>query len=685
MGFGFMYALTIFLGAFLVFQVQPLVGKCILPWFGGGPGVWTTCLLFFQVMLLVGYCYSHLVVLRLSAKAQSILHGVLLLATLALLPITPSEAWKTTELGNPTWRILALLAITVGGPYIVLSSTAPLIQAWFARRHVDRSPYRLYSLSNLGALLALLSYPILIEPQLTLLQQSWLWSRTYVVFVAACGICAWRSRFETLPQTLSQLADEFKSKPFDSPEVQTAKTTPWDIGLWLALAAMGTVILMATTNRMCQDVAAVPFLWILPLALYLISFIICFDHARWYHRNLWSVALLCSFVVMVLMFAKINFTLFGVEVNFGMQGHIYGQIAILAVAMFTCIMCCHGELAKLKPPASQLTLFYLMISTGGAIGGIFVALIAPMLFDSYAEFQLGFMIACMMILVAIRRSKAREKGQDSLFRWRRFAMVMTTVAVVMVVVKYVIIPLLITPDYILEAKRNFYGVLKVVRKDSRNGKFNHLIMSHGTTVHGGQYLNEPIRSEPTIYYARKSGIGLAITNHPKRIEGEKILRLGVIGLGVGTLAAYAEKGDNVKFYEINPDVQRLARKHFSYLSDAQNRGVNLEVLLGDARIVLQQQLAQGQHQGFDVLAIDAFSSDSIPVHLLTKECFELYRHHLAPGGFLAVHVTNSYLNLAPVVLAMAKDNNEQAVLIKYKPSKEDNKIMSGIRIVPGFC
>jgi hypothetical protein len=670
-----MYALTIFLGAFLVFQVQPLVGKYILPWFGGSPGVWTTCLLFFQVMLLVGYSYAHLVVLRLSGRAQGIVHGLFLLATLALLPITPNEAWKAAEMQDPTWRILALLAVTVGGPYVLLSSTAPLVQSWFARKYVGRSPYRLYALSNVGALLALLTYPLIYEPWFRLNVQAWMWSATYVAFAAACGACAWQvwrgDTKETPPEEL-----EAQEEPLDVANTATAKTKPLDILLWLCLAAMGTVMLMATTNHMCQDVASVPFLWVLPLALYLLTFIIAFDHERWYHRGFWSLPLIVSVVGVTLMISNFSMDLFGTKLSFGMLHSIGWQVGLLSFAMFSCVMCCHGELVKLRPPTQNLTLFYLIISAGGALGGIFVAVIAPLVFDSYAELHIGLMGSCVAVIVARRWAKARESGTEKPVRWGRLAMGAVVGVGVFAVLRYQVAPLL-QPEVanIIETDRNFYGVLMVKRELKHDGvenpAYERLIMSHGTTIHGCQFLQQPLRSEPTMYYSRKSGIGLAIANHPRRTQGDGQLRIGVVGLGVGTLAAYARDGDDVCMYEINPTVVRMAREHFSYLDTAEQRGANVRVLLGDARIVMEQQLADGQPQQFDVLAIDAFSSDAIPMHLLTRECFEIYRKHLAPGGVLAVHASNLHLDLAPVIRGLAADSGELAASIEYIPSSND--------------
>ena len=357
------FGVTIVLSAFLLFQVQPLIGKYILPWFGGGPAVWTTCLLFFQLVLLVGYAYAHWSSSRLSPRAQSSVHLVLLAGSLLVLPIAPSPLWKPLPEDPPTAQILLLLTATVGLPYLLLSSTAPLVQKWFSESLPGRSPYRLYSLSNAGSLLALLTYPFLFEPWLALRNQVLSWSIAYGVFVVLSGWSAFRAGFvDSAPKSVPDSPKDGDSKNAGRPP--SAVT----IALWVAFSAVGATLLLATTNQMCQEIAVVPFLWVVPLAIYLLTFIISFDSERWYDRRVFG------FLVGASAAASLS------ALSAGLHIQLSVHIIAYSIALFACCMCCHGELAKMKPDPSHLTLFYLMMSAGGALGGIFTALIAPRIF-----------------------------------------------------------------------------------------------------------------------------------------------------------------------------------------------------------------------------------------------------------------------------------------------------------------
>ncbi len=622
-----LYALTIFTGAFLLFLVQPLIGKYILPWFGGGTGVWTTCILFFQLLLLGGYAYAHFTTRWLRPRAQVILHLILLGAALSLLPITPGDSWKPNQSGDPTLRILGLLAMSLGLPYFVLSSTGPLLQHWFSRTHPNVSPYRLYALSNVGSLLALLSFPFFFETHFTRSIQAGLWGWGLVIYVAGCGGCA--LKFWRRPRT------ENPSSLNNAVAVGTA-SAPTSVNrlLWLLLPACASLLLLAVTNKICQEVAVIPFLWVLPLALYLLSFIICFDNPRWYLRSVFGPALIA--VLWGIGWLLIQ----------GQTVSILKQIGIYSAGLFICCMICHGELYRLKPDPRYLTGFYLMIAAGGALGGIFVALIAPLIFSDYFELQWGLLLCGLLFVFLYTRHQIPGRFQ----RWQVPLCVGLSVALVM----FAIVlwrQAHSSGGLTTYQSRNFYGVLKVVRHNNDNPELRYVELYHGATLHGRQFTDPSRAAGPTTYYGEDSGIGLAL----QALSGDP-RRLGIVGLGAGTLASYAHAGDFVHLYEINPEVQKLATGTFTFLS---NCPATMEITLGDARLSLEKE----PPQEFDLIALDAFSSDAIPVHLLTKEAFDGYERHLKTNGTIAVHVSNRYLNLEPVVINLAQRGNFKVSVI----------------------
>ncbi len=638
----FRYALTIFVGAFLLFQVQPLISKIILPWFGGGPAIWTTCMLFFQLLLLAGYAYAHLIVVRLSPKQQGLLHLGLLALSLAFLPISPTEDWKPTPSATPQWQILLLLMVTVGMPYWLLSATGPLLQGWFSRTHPGRSPYRLYALSNIGSMLALLSYPFLVEPALRLSTQTDMWSWSYALFAVCCGVCALQS-FRR-PGGGDLLAPAESTDSAEAPERPRAR----DQIFWLALSACGSAMLLAVTNQMCQDVAVIPFLWVLPLALYLLSFVICFGGEGFYVRGVFLSGLAVSMWLTWFLLAR------------GVRIHIGKQIVGYSITLLLCCMVCHGELYRCRPNPRHLTRFYLMVSLGGALGGVCVTLLAPMLLVDFFELHIALVCTCLLALYAMYRDADSRMHRG----WWRLGWL-----VQIGLVAWLAVSLYTVSDSergrILSRTRNFYGVL-IVTERSRGEKDKQekmIFLKHGRIDHGSQYLVKERRHWATSYYTEASGVGLALLHHPRRGTSERPmpLRVGVIGLGAGTLATYGRKGDYYCFYEINPEVERLARHWFTFLKDC---AADEKVVLGDARIQLERQ----DSQQFDVLAVDAFSSDAIPVHLLTRECFTLYWRHLRKDGVLAIHISNRYLNLGPVVLGLAEEADYRAVLFSGKES-----------------
>jgi hypothetical protein len=612
-----LYACTIFLSAFLLFQVQPLIAKMILPWFGGSAAVWTSCVLFFQLLLLLGYLYAHWSIRYLRPKMQTIVHLGLLAASVLMLPAIPSTGWKPAGGEDPTLRIFGLLGATIGLPYFLLSTTGPLVQAWFVRERTapGGTPYRLYALSNLGSMLALLSYPILVEPFLATRTQGYGWSGGYLVFVLLCGFTSWRG-WAAAPVLTEQSAGE---------------TEPPGIGLmliWVGLAASASTLLLAVTNHLSQNVAAIPFLWVLPLALYLLSFILCFDGDGWYKRA-WFLRLLA------VALASMAYALYSNK-----DLPLYVTLPLFAIGLFISCMVCHGELARLKPDPRYLTLFYLMVSIGGAIGGVFVGLIAPNLFNGYYELPLGLIFCAALVLIVLRR--------DLETKWRLgWLAALVYVAALTVSVGY---QLKKSQGTNRVAVRNFYGGLRV--SDGGSGRDATRTLTHGTIIHGEQLLAPERRREATTYYGPDTGVGLAI----RSLDPNSPRHVGVIGLGAGTLASYGRLGDRFRFYEINPLDIRLARSQFSFLADCQ---AQLDIVLGDARLSLERE----PDQNFDVLAVDAFSSDSIPVHLLTLEAFRLYFRHIKPEGALAVHVSNLYLNLDPIVELAAGALDKQTRVI----------------------
>jgi hypothetical protein len=602
-----------------------MAGKRILPWFGGGPAVWTTAMLFFQAALLGGYLYAHLSSRYLRPAAQAILHAVLLVAAVAVLVangVIAGDVWKPTGSDAPILGILAILAGTVGLPYLLLAATAPLVQSWWGRTHSVGSPYRLYALSNFGSLAALVSYPIAVEPALGLSTQGAIWTGTFAAFALLCGasalLCTSTSSHQSPvtdhPSSLQPTAYSLSSR---------------DLFLWLALPACASALLLAATNYLCQDVASLPLLWIAPLALYLVTFIIAFDADRWYRRDVWYPALVLA------SFAAAWSWLEGAGLDLGWQ------VAIHLLLVFTVGMVCHGEAARRRPGSAHLTAFYLCLALGGALGGLFVAVVAPLTFADYYELPITVLAAWVLagFVIATDARSPLNRGEQ-FTAWA----VCTIVGTALAVLSYKSFTRS-TAEQVASA-RNFFGVLKVTQRTPDDGGPILRKLLNGRISHGAQYLGSVGNTEPITYYARASGVGRALAGPagmPRNI--------GVVGLGSGTIAVYAESGDALRFYDINPQVIAFANEHFTYLEDARRRGATVDVVQGDARLALEREDAQQ----FDVLALDAFSGDAIPMHLLTLEAVELYLRHLRdPSGVLAVHISNKHLNLAPVVLAAAE-------------------------------
>lgn len=617
-----LFALTVFLSAFLLFQIQPMVAKMILPWFGGASSVWSTCLVFFQAELLLGYLYVHWLHETLAPRRQTLVHIALLLLSLAALPVAADPSWKDSAQAQPVASVLGVLAGAVGLPYLLLSTTGPLMQAWYARAFTGVMPYRLYALSNLASMLALLSYPVLVEPFLEVRGQTWMWSAGYALFVAACGATAWWSR--------RQVPSERETATALPPDVP--RPTWRDGLLWAALAMTASTLLLAMTRHLTQDVAPVPFLWVLPLALYLLSFILCFDAPRYYARPLFLAALPVAF--------------FGMDRIFDEGLPVPWMIALISAALFVFCMVCHGELVRRKPHPRHLTLFYLMLSLGGAMGGLFVGLVAPAAFPAYFELPIGLFLCALLTVIVLWRGLR--------LHWR----LLLVLALAGYGWRLGMVSKELVDGYVVTV-RNFYSQLRVSERHDGGPGWKRVLV-HGRINHGEQYLSDEARREPNTYYCEESGVGRAIFALPQA----RPLKIGMVGLGAGTLAAYGRAGDTLRIYEINDQVLQLANSHFTYLADSPAR---IETVLGDGRLMLERE----PDQGFDLLALDAFSGDAIPAHLLTLEAMRTYLRHLRPDGILAVHITNRYLDLQPVMAAAARHYGRTALLYGLEKD-EDN-------------
>jgi len=629
-----LFALTVFSSALLLFLVQPVIARVLLPWFGGGASVWAVCLVFFQTELFLGYLYAHWSVSRLRPRTQAFVHGCLIGASFISLFFL-NRHWAFYETGDPALRILTLLLLMVGLPYFTLSATGPLLQAWLTLHgsagKEEVKPYRLYALSNAGSLIALLGYPTLVEPYLTLKHQLSGWTFCYIGFGVLCSMVA--TRIRVLPQpALPEAAPGTQDK--------TAEPTLRRKLLWLALSACPSILLLAVTNHLTQNVAAIPFLWLLPLSLYLLSFIICFGPGEWS----WSKSFL---PLPTLTIAAMVFALTAVSTDLDLNV----LIPLFCTGLFVACMMCNGELARLKPDPRHLTTFYLMISLGGALGSVFVGLIAPRLFNGFYELQIGIGAYAVLAWAVFYRDEPIRASAG----W------LTLGVLTLAFLLSMGLDVRTKGKASLLAARNFYGALAVSEEtleDTETGR----VLVNGTITHGAQFLNPAKSGQATTYYGLNTGIGLTMST----TQGRSPQRVGIIGLGAGTMAAYGRPGDVYRFYDINPLVMNVARSEFSFLNNSKAR---IETALGDARLLLQRE----ENQNFDVLVVDAFSGDAIPVHLLTLEAFKLYFRHLKPDGVLAVHVSSLYLSLEPVVKLAANALGKRAGVV-LNPEDEKNYV-----------
>jgi hypothetical protein len=625
------------LGAFLLFVVQLLLGKRLLPWFGGGSAVWTTCLVFYQLALLAGYAWAHGLA-RLAPRRQRDLHLALLAAGVALLvwrafawpsPITPDGRPAGLAVAAPIRSILSLLGSSIGLQFVALSAGSPLLQAWYARLRPGASPYRLFALSNAGSLAGLIGYPLVIERASGVVAQGWLWSAAFAVYALAVGGCALGAA----------RTGRLDPNPAAEPALPSSPAHDARAALvCLALACFPSLSLAAVTSHLTQEVAAVPLLWMLPLALYLLSFVVAF---AWPDRG--------RVLTPVALAAAACLALAGL--HWALELKPLHRIVLWASVLFVYCTAGHGELARRRPEPTGLTRYYLLIAAGGALGGLFAALVAPLVFTGYVELHLALLVGPLALAAARLSDREPPEREPAPARIQRAALVLACLAALAAG-----LALDVAGDRhsLVRASRGFHGVLRVVREEAGQPD-EHLTLLNGRIAHGLQLTSHARRSEPTTYFGPESGVGLAIRRHPKRLAGSP-MRVGVIGLGVGTLAAWSRPGDSFRFYELDPQVASLSAgdaAFFTYLRDARGQST---VTLGDARLALESE----PPEAYDVLVLDAFSSDAIPVHLLTLEAFEVYLRHLAPGGVLAVHVTNRHLDLKPVVRGAASRLGLQA-------------------------
>jgi spermidine synthase len=694
-----LFGLTILLSAFLLFQVQPLIAKLILPWFGGSAAVWTSCMLFFQIALLGGYAYAHWLNGQPGAR-QTFIHSGMLAISFLSLPIVPAMRWKPAGGADPLLGILGLLTATVGLPYFLLSSTSPLLQSWYSRANGGAMPWRFFALSNLGSMLGLLTYPVLVEPNLTNRQQAWMWSGSYIAFVLVCSTVAFLSR-------RGHIATAAPAATGPTPTLEERL-------IWIGLAACASALLLAVTNHLTQNVAAIPFLWVLPLSLYLLSFILCFDSDRWYRR--WLFGRLGVIALPSMAYAVSS------------EGNISDlrlAIAYFCTALFVMFMVCHGELAKRRPAPFYLTSFYLMVSVGGAIGGLLIGLVAPYLFSGLYDLPVVLSLTGFLLLYLLWKQKGTgEPGVKFMEESYDKPVVVTLVGLMVGFLSwrfasskwfagpaflngpydtYILLGLTglialymlwrsrdsLDSSYILftiaaglafgmtgflardtwnsvkHARvrvRNFYGALLVYDNEGVPTTGPYRVLRHGTIDHGEQFLWPQNQRIATTYYTHGSGLGVALLN--MMMQGS--MTVGSIGLGAGTTATYARPIDHYFIYDINPAVLKIATEQFTFLRDCM---APHEVIMGDARLQLESEAPKH----FDLLAVDAFSGDAIPVHLLTREAFQLYWRHLQPNGVLAVHVSNKYLSLGPVVDLAAKEMGKKAMMVSYSPSDSDDR------------
>ena len=633
---GSVFALAIFLSSSLLFLTEPIAGKRILPLLGGSAAVWTACLVFFQCALLLGYFIAHWLATRVSTRTQLGVYLALLAASLIqlLLAVNPTLSASNT---HPISSVLWLLTLLIGLPFVTLSATSPLLQSWYARASSGGSAraYRLFAVSNVGSLLALVIYPWLIEPRVSLHGQGMVLAVGFAGLAVVCGTIAYALR--GLRAVGEPVVAEVAPELLVERNAANRRETIADRVLWVALAACGSLLLSAVTNHLSQNVATIPLLWIIPLVVYLLTFVIAFSGSgdgvvpRW-----------LGFVLVVASIAGAGYYLYKGD----LFSPILRVISTFTASLFALCLFCHAELYRRRPAPARLTTFYFSVAAGGALGAIFVGIVAPYALTGTYELAGGLAFAAVLALVV-----AWPSGLPMRVFWS---------AVVTATVYLIVRDVREDRENSFYRSRNFYGDLHISQNYYDTYRATARTLYHGVIEHGQQMFSPALRTEPTTYYGRKTGVGLSID----LCCGDRPRRIGVIGLGTGTIAAYGKPGDVIRFYDINPAVPPIAQRYFTYLRDSKAK---IEIVPGDARI----SMANEPPQNYDVIAIDAFSGDAIPVHLITSEALELYRRHIRPGGIIAFHVSNRFLRLQPVVKQLADHAGMNSVLIS---SADDNKI-----------
>jgi hypothetical protein len=661
-----LFTFTIFLGALLLFWVQPMAGRMLLPLLGGVPAVWNTAMVFYQATLLAGYAYAHFATKRLGVRRQAALHLALLMLPLLALPIAIPHGWTPPTTHNPIPWLLTVLTVMVGLPFFIVSTTSPLLQRWFSTSgHRDaHDPYFLYAASNCGSLLALISYPVLIEPHLRLSQQSRWWAMGYIVvllLMAICGIWTWR--------TAKSPATAVEPNPKAAIEHLTVQRRL----RWVLLAFVPCSLMLSVTTYITSEVVPIPLMWVIPLGVYLLTFILVFARRQLIpHR--WMVWVL-PFAVIVLLTMLGRMTLKGNSFE-----NLPWPIAVHFAGLFIVAMFCHGELAKDRPTVAHLTEFFLWISAGGVLGGIFNALLAPLIFPTVIEYPVTLLLACL--LMPQRSTEKTKRGAGSLDVALPVGLGLLTAGLIQLVERSQItspnlalamecVPpaiaclfffrrplrfalgalmvllattLALRPEFHnMLVSRSFFGIYKV-EVDPRANYIH--IFRHGTTMHGMQSLDPKMRRVPLLYFHRSGPLGEAIATLPRELKQQ----VAIVGLGAGTIACYANAGEHWTFYEIDPEVGRIASdpKYFTFLQDSP---ADTKVVLGDGRLSLQAA-ADGQ---FGLMILDAYTSDTPPLHLLTREALALYLQKLAPDGVLIFNISNRHLDLEPVLATLARD------------------------------
>ncbi|MSP59158.1 MAG: hypothetical protein EXR72_02255 [Myxococcales bacterium] len=661
--------------AFLLFLVQPMIAKMALPWFGGGPAVWNTCLLFFQTLLLAGYAYSHFGDRLLGTRRHMLVHGLLLLLPLVMLPPVIAARFAPTPGAWPVPALLVALLASVGLPFFVLSTNSSLVQRWFTLRSPD-DPYFLYAASNAASLCALGAYPLLIEPRIGLRAQATLWAAGYLLFVALTFASMFAAR---------RASGGPSGLPGSQESAGASVAVPlpaigWpQRGRWVFRAAVASGLLLAVSLRISTDLAAVPLLWTVPLGIYLASFIIAFLPRAPYPRDRLEI------------FAMFFVTLALTPLPWGHGAVLWLEVTPPLGSLFLGCWICHGDLARDRPPPAQLTEFYLWISVGGFLGGLFGNIVAPLLFKSVAEYPIT--LALLAFAFALRdRGVALFAALQKPITWLGPAAMAAALALSVLQLRYgrpeyhdhwFVIPLVVlligmalwqlpgqfplacatvagfvvlgfaTDSRLLEARRSFFGVLRVSDDGDRR------MMVHGTTLHGIQII-DPLERKPVAYYHPKAPMSAAV------LAQKDGARIGVVGLGAGSIAALTRPGQRVTYFEIDPAVEPMARGWFTFLADAKGE---VETVLGDARLTL----ARVPDQSFDLLVMDAFSSDAIPVHLLTVDALRLYLDKLTPHGVLLVHISNRYMDLSRVLRGGARTLGVRAAIRRFQPDEQLKK------------